>query len=308
MKRLILIILCSLGLSAQSLTQTFIPNGDMENWVSDSFFNLTSEKPEDWFTFNIPFLHFVNVPYGVSRTTDAHSGNFALRLENTHNLIGHVAGIGNIIETGMDSMELIPGKSFPCLPIPTKISGYFKCNLTNPGDTSFIRVHLYQGDDPAANLVAFTHVDFVHPLVQNEYTYFEKELAMISNNPVENIYIEVDMSRIPDEEPIVIGDFLQLDSLAIDCLVGTKDPRKSEYNVQVYPNPASDNVKIEVETPLVGKSQIILFDTIGKRLNSQALTSNVNTISLTNMPDIIFYQIVNENQAIVGSGQILNVK
>ncbi len=121
---IVIALIFSLGqISAQS-----VPNGGFENWTNTSFF----EEPEPFATSNsLSYLTGKNT--NVVKTTDAHSGTYAARLETVLNMGDTIPGLMLI---GRLSGQLVGGGA-PFTDRPDSLSGYVKYDMAG-GDEAYI--------------------------------------------------------------------------------------------------------------------------------------------------------------------------
>ncbi len=102
-----------------------IPNGDFEDWSL-----LTYDDPDGWYSGNL-FSAVTHSDRMCSSSTDAHSGNYALRLETVKlNILDDNAGVVATGKLGVGTF----GMGFPVQAAPTVIQGYYK--YTPAGDDS----------------------------------------------------------------------------------------------------------------------------------------------------------------------------
>ena len=115
----------SFGLFAQS-----IPNNSFENWAQKTYY----EEPEQFLTSN-PLSYSTTNTANVIKTTDAHSGNFAAKLETIATGDGPVPGalfIGEIGETTING-------GIPFAERPDSVKGFAKYSVP-PLDTAYVAV------------------------------------------------------------------------------------------------------------------------------------------------------------------------
>jgi hypothetical protein len=55
------------------------------------------------------------------------------------------------------------------------------------------------------------------------------------------------------------------------------------FNVDVYPNPASSNINVELKTTAIGKMQVEVVNMLGQRLVTQELVNNKANINVENL-------------------------
>jgi hypothetical protein len=146
-------------------TQT-IPNGDFETWAP-----LTYEDPEGWNSGNIISV----VTYSdmmCSKTADAHSGDYAMRLETVYlNLVGDSVGI---VSTGDLWIEQLSG-GFPVQSTPTVIQGYYKY-FTKGDDVAQLAVIGTKWDEETRQRSQYIRLYQLKPI--DTYTFFSDTLSL----------------------------------------------------------------------------------------------------------------------------------
>ncbi|MEI6574697.1 MAG: T9SS type A sorting domain-containing protein [Bacteroidota bacterium] len=105
-----------------------LPNGSFENWTS----NIIFQQPTGYSTTNFRSYHFLGSG-NVSRTSDAHSGNYAARLETVGNGT-HVEPAG--IFAGQPGNGVIIG-GIPYTQTPISMSFWAKGNIPS-GDSAIV--------------------------------------------------------------------------------------------------------------------------------------------------------------------------
>jgi hypothetical protein len=119
------LLLLTWGISAFSaIAQMSIPNGNFESWTSAAY-----DYPEFYPENSNPqnFFHYM-APFNVTKSTDAYSGSFALRLEtNTNGTDTCFAYIANPSNSNGDPLTWTGG--MPISEKPLGIRGYYKYNV-----------------------------------------------------------------------------------------------------------------------------------------------------------------------------------
>jgi hypothetical protein len=79
--------------------------------------------------------------------------------------------------------------------------------------------------------------------------------------------------------------------------------------VVLSPNPAIDQVTIELKNILPGKYTLRMFDSNGKRVLTKELTSDREVISIETLNGgIYFYNVIDARGQVVGTGKVMKVK
>ncbi len=123
MKRLIL--LSMLAFSASAFAQS-IPNAGFETWINTGSY----EDPQGWGTFN--FLSLYGNPITATKSTDAHSGTYAIRMESklvTNN--PNPAAFPDTIHTIYSGSTVPLVFGFPYTQKPDQLQMFYKSTSVN---------------------------------------------------------------------------------------------------------------------------------------------------------------------------------
>ncbi|MBI5916578.1 MAG: hypothetical protein HY842_14470, partial [Bacteroidetes bacterium] len=224
-------------------TATF-PNGGFEDWT-----DVASEEPDGgWITSN-----FFSNPLDptVTKTGDAHSGNFAIRLENKPSLGGTPTSFAILGQLGGED----PEGGFPISNTPKKISGYYKYFPVGTDSSIFITQfskwnQATQQSDSIANIK-------VSLPPANTYTSFEIPLNIVWSAQPDTMLLGFAPSYLDnDTSTVTLGSVLQVDDLEIEFVSGII-VRLDRYPafVNAFPNPAGDflhlSFDLSIQTPVV---------------------------------------------------------
>ena len=184
-------------------TQT-VPNGDFEDWTM-----LTYDDPVGWMSGNW-LSALVNSDMMCTPTTDAHSGNYALRLKTVY--MNYVKDNIGIISTGILDVVNIHG-GFSVNGKPTALDGYYKF-LPAGSDSALIIVQAsYWNTQENRRDMQIT--SFKLPPYP-EYTYFTRALNF--NDPVDTVNLVIASSyRMFEGHTQMPGSLLYLDDLYLEA-------------------------------------------------------------------------------------------
>ncbi len=173
-----------------------VPNPSFELWDVD-----TTEIPATWFNSNLYAQMFFGAP-NVTKSTDAHGGQYAIRLETFANandsLFAYIANCPGDPNSGEGGV--------PYNQQPTAMTGWVKYDLV-PGDTSIIIVLFKSG-----GIVLSTDY-YWFTGTANTYTSFQMPLTL-SAMP-DSVIIAVG-SSLADGPGLADGSWILLDDLAFD--------------------------------------------------------------------------------------------
>lgn len=289
MKRLILFF--SFFLFSYALfPQTTIPNSGFESWEDN-------KNATDWnSSFSTVVFQFITVNYAAAtKSTDSHSGDFAMQLKRqTVNIPGqdpiylpgicqlgdfNIDTIVNMVLNGeidMDITRMMSGGT-PFTEIPFTVKAWIKYEPENGADDELmVGVLLTKTNEMLGTLI----------VAQGNYTYGET----IGEYTEITIPIEV---LIPDENPEKIniifstasgygcGDaVLYVDDVSVESPSGIT--AFGSIPCTIFPNPAYDVINISVDNS--ERFEVTLLDMTGKKIlsqngNSQSATLKVNHLS-----------------------------
>ena len=234
-----------------------IPNNGFENWtpLGNGF------EPTEWFSANSfdPSGSY----FPITQSTDhfpTNRGNYSIRLENQPSLLPAFKAFGIAATTRLDGSDR---PLFAVIGHPTSLCGYFKF-LSQNNDTMDIHFALYK------NGIEVTSGRFITTNSFSDWTSF--------NIQVDNMaYAEADSGRIVissfySDNLIVHGNSaLYVDNLSFDIPIsGINDPSASIVPNFFYPNPASDEIFLNIEN-LNDKSMTVnIYDLSGRKVKPES--------------------------------------
>lgn len=251
-----------------------IPNGDFENWTATSY-----DAPYNWFIGGS----------AVSRTTDAHSGLYAIKMETQTDVCGNLNMSG--ITTGTFTNNG-PDGGLPYATIIDTLSGYYKY-IPSGADSGFVSIQLTNNN----NTLLWTGT---HLTTASGYTYFQ--VPFNAGSLPDSIRIDFYSSLWPIASSNA-GSVLYVDDiqLASQPLGINQVNRNSIYSV--YPNPANDIIRIRVKQQLPGNTALRIFDA---SQNVLAEHNFYNAGSELNLPiselasGFYFFELINNNLRLSG--------
>ena len=197
--------------------QTPIPNYSFENWEE-----ITYQNPENWYSYNQ--LLTVYDLENITKTTDANSGSFAVKM-TTIDIEGDATP--GLIANGPLNYSTFGFKPIPYNASPTTISGAYKYS-PNGNDNGEMYIQFFK----LGNVIGGHVETFMN---QTNYTSFSSNIILVGT---------------PDSMSIIassgnnVGSVLMLDDLSFSGNnVGIEEFSNMEINI--YPNPAKNKVMIK---------------------------------------------------------------
>ncbi|MFQ5446996.1 MAG: T9SS type A sorting domain-containing protein [Saprospiraceae bacterium] len=271
------------------------PNGGFEEWT-----DVASEEPDGgWTTSNI---FSITGDLSVTKTTDAESGNFALRVENTASLFGPPVGfilLGKLNEAGD------PAGGFPIANTPKMVRGFYKYAPVGPDSSLFFA--LFSKWNPATSQTDSIAAVALSLPPAAEYTPFEMPFDVNWSDVPDTMLLAFAPSYIGDDSAsITTGSMLQIDALTIEFVSGVTFPL-GEYlsHVNAFPNPVRDHLNLQFSVANPTPLQVVIYDNAGKEwatydlgMRSGEVTFEVPVTGLP--PGSYIYSIVTKKGAFNG--------
>ncbi len=234
-----------------AVLQTNLPNHNFEIWTTQ-----TLESADGWYSYNegLVGLDLNN----ANKTTDAHSGNFAMEMKVVEDAVTHYV-YPSAISMGPIWGGLTP---VPYVASPTTFSGWYKLSSPYPNDNALTVVEFFEN----GNLVGAS----IQTLdISSNYAYFSYPLT-ITGTP--------DSVEFSIYSGMEVGSVLVLDDLEFSGgNVGLSE--FAQMNVSVYPNPASTEVMIKAE----GEYAADLIDLTGKVIMSMEQAAGIQVMNVENV-------------------------
>ncbi len=295
MKKTLLFTFVALALASVSYAQ--IPNSDFEQWDSSATYHYN--EPHFWGTLNSnPLAQLLNVVF-VSKSTDAHSGQYAMQIQSklVSTTVAPGAAASGKIHINLSPISFWADSGFTTSVLPASITGWYKYTPIGV-DSAFIHVFYTHWNGSARDTVgrgsdtiltaASTYTMFTVPIMPGVAAGPDSAL-------VEFISSSVDSARN--------GSTLLIDDLAI--VMGTNDLSFDENNISVYPNPSHGRIYIENKKPNNTESRIEIYNVLGSKIKSFELTPVSTEIKTGSIPaGIYLYQIVEGENHILKTGRL----
>lgn len=267
-------------------TNAQIPNSGFENWTTVG----NCMKPTDWDNTN-DFADTTGSYFGVTRSTDhypASVGSYSIRLENKPSLLPSFAAAG-FAGTGFD------GPAFPIVGHPTSLHGYYKF-LPQNNDTMRIFIAFYKnGSDIFSEKIEDT-------VTVSAWTSFTIPFPSYTDADSARIFIS---SLDPDAMNPQGNSVLYIDNLSFDTLItSVSEPIFKNILFNLYPNPASDIVTININNTNHENLTIDIYNITGVLVKSEILKQSQRQINIGYLSNGIYMltiksKSVTENQKLI---------
>jgi hypothetical protein len=300
MKKALLSIAVTCSCILNSYSQN-VPNSSFEVW--DTTHLPQYEEPIGW-TSNNPD---VTVPPTVTKTTDACSGNYSVRLEN----LTYMNQITSVLDTAPG--YLVSGQNLLALQIG------FQCTV-RVTSVDFCIKYTKAGPDSAELNLNFRKWNTVSQQSDQVSTQSSYKRIGTSSAAFYNVNVPVTYTNstvIPDTAIITLsssaqnsgasmtpGSILWVDSIKFNySTVGVIALDKEVSNLIVYPNPAREEVNF---ASLPSASSFIhLMDIAGKEVERIAVRNPNEKMSLKNInAGIYIYEIKSSEGKVLATGKV----
>jgi len=236
------------------------PNGDFENWTEMSF-----DEPDGWLTSNA-YLTDPSNP-SVSKSTEAQNGSFAAKIVNSIIISGDTLSFLTNGQIGDDG----PEGGMPVFNNPDKVKFYYKYIPVGP-DTALFLAKLSKFDSSLG--VSNSVEEIVEKLSPtSNYTYFETTFKFNQTPSADTLLLAFAAGNVMDETKYKgLGSALFIDNISITYQSSNLEEFLFGSSLNVYPNPTTDYLNIEMKDLFYGHAQISICDLGGKKL----LVKNMN--------------------------------
>lgn len=256
-----------------------VPNANMESWSIE-----TRNKAVSWVSAD----DFYNqgIPYMVEQTSDAYSGDYAVKVSNIN---GNNSDFGRIrVGDSLNNWNPV----FPVVVNHEKMFGYIKYFPSN-GDTLFARVAMFENGVQ----MGWGEAIFKDPITN--YTLIELPISY-SSGTADSCLVEFSIYKNNGNGPG--NSYAIIDNLSFDGIIlPTQNVAIEEIlpnEVSIYPNPTEGPLTIEFATVPVGKISVMVVDFNGRVILSEehVLSNNLLNINVNNLPSQYCYVIVREGK------------
>jgi len=229
-----------------------LPNYDFENWEESKSFN----NPLDWGTSNFSVYSVYKFNTVTQETSDVYSGSSSIKLETIEkNVAGETVKVAGVLTLGIFDIDLSTRSAVIKSGIlyynrPSVFKGYYK--YSTPGiDSCTMAIYLTRYNTDLSNRDTIGVGVFTSG-TQTEWTEFNAPIEYNSSVGPDSMNIIIISS---DTSIFETGSTLLVDKLYIDAPLNTNSIQQEQ--IKLYPNPASDYIRISYENELYINYKII---------------------------------------------------
>lgn len=234
----------------------FLPSAALPNFSFETWDMVSVESPNGYQTSN-DFMVQSGFSPNVFKTTDAHSGNFAVRIEPGN--IG-VAVVPGGIANG-DFLTNVTGQVFSGAPVA--LEGFYKFD-TQFGDSAEIVVEFYEN---GANIGSYT---LNITTAANSYTPFSLWIESLSGTPDTMAF----SANSGSSDGILFLDDLEFTGGNVSLI------ESQLAKIQMYPNPSSDFVLLTNAENLESVTIFQIDGTLVKKVDKKSQLFGLDVRSL----------------------------
>jgi|GEM_PF-1955188 hypothetical protein len=266
-------------------------NDSFENWTQEEFFL----EPNEWISNN----HTLGGDGGsgdlfesVSRSTDAHEGDYAVRIIN-NSFTGEGPGGGSVIQSiSVSSLSTIPDT----------LSLFYRCDSLGADGGEGMVVIMYLDDN------GFMEADTIK-ITQETDEYSELKMAI---NPVisEASTFRIQLSAKPFHAEIQFLGHADLlfDAIDLGVTVGVEENESFESKWSTYPNPANSELNVDL-SEISNSHQLIeirLTDAQGKVvLKKNVEAGQVQQLDVSSFPPGFYQCTLMGKEAVLSTKKVL---
>lgn len=271
-----------------------IPNGGFEDWVTVGSY----EEPVSWASLNS-----LTADLGVvtcEKGTPGNPGNYFLKLTSKDvKGLAVMQGMAICGSINIDNEEE-PFTGFSFAQRPANFTGKWQ-HMIYGNSQGIIAVQLTKWDPISQSRIYIASVEHVLSGMAMSWSNFSLPLTYHSSDYPDTCLIILMSSG----ETPTINDYLYIDNLSFAGSVSGIE--ESDLNVmQVYPNPAKDQITIEHSFEIDGSSMLIITNILGEQLLTEPLISTSEKINIESLQNGIYFVTLKSKREIVTQKLIIN--
>lgn len=277
-----------------------LPNTGFEEWSpSGRPSPFDWEEPTGWKSSNA-MTEFITA--GVRKNTDAKSGTYACELR-TIGLFGDDAP--GILVNGDPELDFqnatfdMGSAGTPYTFRPQKLAGSYKFSSASGGDAGFVLV-LFKAYNAGASRYDTVGIGYKELLPTENYARFEVEIDYKSKAHPDTVVVAFFSTR-PTAR--LGGGFLLIDDVQFVIEAsGVGEGADRTHGVRLYPNPASDRVRLEFPETSFRAREIRFYDALGQEVLRSDVQGRESEIDMQLPGGFYTYRVVGkEGEVVTGS-------
>ncbi len=276
MKKILILLLLFVTFNSKAQV---LPNGGFENWTNLLFFY----EPQGYVTSNYASLLLGSS--GLPRanvfrsTSKKNSGTYSAKLESYAVNTGDTSGVPGIMLTGsidLNNATISPGFAYNNK--PTELRGFYNYALGNRLDSAIVTVVFTKYDPFSAGQLNIVGIGltYLSENVSSGMQAFSTPIIYIQEETPDTAIIligtsstfsgELDSTALANAP---VGSILYIDDLSFFGSAVGIEKVDDLLAAQVYPNPATENIKVKFYIADNSSASIELFSIDGKLVYSE---------------------------------------
>lgn len=247
-----------------------LPNPGFENWTA-----LSSNEPINWVTSNTFTMPTGNV--SVTKASGGYDGNFAIQLENQASLGGDTT---SFITNGYIGEG--PAGGMPVNYNPDKISFYYQYTPNGP-DSALAGGWAWRYDPITDTTLMLEEVMHLLPAATS-WTYHEIPFTYNLFPLTDTVTIAFSAGNVETSGAYVgLGSILLVDKVELSLQTIGVNTVVGNNTIRIFPNPASDVIKVEGN--MVNAGKVGIYDLCGRLIMEFPLQAG-NNLQETNVSQL----------------------
>lgn len=271
--------------------QTTLDNLDLEDWTASESGRF-DEPDGPWATANFAVDLEIIAPATnpVEKTSDAFSGQYAAKMESLTIFFTFTSGA---LWTGDFVLDIGDPTNSPKFGVPyTGTPERFQCHYKYfpvSGDSMDIYSTLFKWNSTTQQRDTVAHCQLRSTQTVSDYTALDLEFdyKMQGVTP-DTMQIAFTSSAAGNDFAGQIGSQLYVDNVKLVDPVGIINVLSPEIAVKTYPNPANDQIMLELDDVLL-EGQLLVFDAMGRLVQSSQTIGELINLDLTDWKAGTYY-------------------
>lgn len=230
-----------------------IPNNSFEQWNNSNGYL----DPADWGTLNE-----YTKPYSVftcDRLGPGSVGNYYLSVR-TVSITGKGLVPGRIVSGKIDTVTYRSLSGFPFSLRPAYLSYDMQYMVASPNDTAYVSVLLTKWNPIFSKRDTIAYGNNYYNAMMHQWTSYSTYINYMSGDNPDSACIVISSSRYAPLQ----NSYVYIDNLKFNgSVIGVAEYQKSEVAVSAFPNPFTDEFKLNIESP-VEDTDLFVYNCLGQ--------------------------------------------
>jgi hypothetical protein len=327
-RRILFTVAASFAIATQvdAQEQSF-PDGGFENcWKefttqnNEKYWDFQDEKngKEAYFLSTLNLLHDLEVEQGIAPLTafrltgsDVRNGKYSLKLVSNYMTVGEksifLPGAAGTLKIIIDMNSEVGGDCIVGRPFtfrPSALKGWKKC-LPESGDTAAIEIKLKKNGVVIGNGIermSSRDADWKEFNVPVNYTSDDAPDTIIVIFSASGAYDFTNIETLMDCKG-KRNSTLLLDDIELEYLNGIKEMLAPEMKLNIYPNPSTELVNIQMANPMQGT--VIIYDYLTRKVGEYPICGTQIKVDIRDYAVGSYLINVLENNRVVSTGRFM---